>query len=484
MPRSTSFLAAASLALAGCVAGPPPEIATPAPELPEEFIYSPETEEAASMAQLLPAYDPAFAVFAELALQDAPSLAEAVARVDAARANASGAGAARLPSVGASASVTANRTNPAQFGGDLPGGAAFDTERTSYAGNLTASWEIDIFGRLKASERAALARLDAASANSEAVRITLLAEIAGAVIDWRTNDARTRALVQDLYAAERLAELATKREEAGLAPGFDRVRAEAAASQSRSRIAALSGERARILGRLVALTAHSPLTVGSQLLEEPEDDRVSAAPVALPSLLLTHRPDVRVAEAELAAADADLAAAARLRFPRLTLSGALGLLAFDFSKLFDDGSDVYTAAGSLIAPLLDFGRIEAQIDGAAAGKRAAFAAYRGAVFNALGETESAYGAVTGSDAQVDSAARENAELERAFVLAETRYRAGLADFLTVLEARRAADASGERLAIAIGQANRARVQLWLALGGDSHEMTRSTSQYAAVIPIA
>ena len=116
------------------------------------------------------------------------------------------------------------------------------------------------------------------------------------------------------------------------------------------------------------------------------------------------------------------------------------------------------------------------ISGAAAGKRTAFAAYRGAVFNALGETESAYGAVTGSDAQVDSAARENAELERAYVLAETRYRAGLADFLTVLEARRAADASGERLAIAIGQANRARVQLWLALGGDSHEMTRSTSQ--------
>ena len=476
MRRTSPLLAAASLALAGCVAGPPPEIATPVPELPDEFIYSPETDEAASLAQLLPTNDPAFQTFAELALQEAPSLAEAMARVDAARAAANGAGAARLPSVGASTTVTANRTNPAQFGVDLPGGAAFDTERTSYAGNLTASWEIDIFGRLKASERAALARVDAASANSEAVRITLLAEIAGAVIDWRTNDARMQALAQDLAAAERLADLAAKREDAGLAPGFDRVRAEAAASQSRSRIAALSGEKARILGRLVALTAQSPLLIGSRLLQEPEVEAISAAPVALPSLLLTHRPDVRAAAAELAAADADLAAAARLRFPRLTLSGALGLLAFDLSKLFDDGSDVYTAAGSLTAPLLDFGRIEAQIDGAAAGKRAAFAAYRGAVFNALGETEASYGAVAGSDAQVDAASRENTELERAFVLAETRYRAGLADFLTVLEARRAADASGERLAITVGQANRARVQLWLALGGDSHEMTRSTSQ--------
>lgn len=474
--RATLTASVASVVLAGCVAGPPPEIATPTPELPAAFIYSPESDEAANLAQLLPAHDPAFASIADLALQDAPSLAEALARVDATRAGASEAGAARLPSIGANASIEARRSNPAQFGGNVPAAIPFDTDQVGYAANLTASWELDIFGRLKASERAALARLDAASADSEAVRITLLAEIAGAVIDWRTNDARTRALAQDLAAAERLADLAAKREDAGLAPGFDRVRADAAASQSRSRIAALSGERARILGRLVSLTGQEPLLVASQLLEEPEADPISAAPVALPSLLLTHRPDVRAAAAELAAADADLAAAARLRFPRLTLSGALGLLAFDFNKLFDDGSDVYTAAGSLTAPLLDFGRIEAQIDGAAAGKRAAFAAYRGAVFNALGETEAAYGTVGGSDAQVESAARENAELERAFVLAETRYRAGLADFLTVLEARRAADASGERLAIAIGQANRARVQLWLALGGDSHEMARSTSQ--------
>lgn len=201
-----------------------------------------------------------------------------------------------------------------------------------------------------------------------------------------------------------------------------------------------------------------------------------AAPMTLPSTLLTARPDIRAAAAELAAADADLAATSRQRFPRVTLSAALGLLAFDFSELFDDGSEVYSAGGGIAAPLLDFGRIQAQIDGAAAGKKAAFAAYRGAVFNALGEAESAYGLVAAADAQADAAARENAELERAASLAETRYRAGLADFLTVLEARRAADASGERAAAAIGQARRARVILWQALGGDSQAMTRSTSQ--------
>lgn len=473
-PRSLAALAV--LALGACVAGPPPEIATPAPELPAGFLYAPNVDESAALAQLLPSDDPAFAELARRALADSPSLAEALARVDAARAAAKGAGAARLPAIGANASVETRRSNPAQFGGDVSSALPFDTEQTAYAANLTASWEVDLFGRLKASERAALARLDAADASAEAVRIALLAEIAGALIDWRSNAGREAALAQDLEAAGRLANLAGKREEAGLAPGFDRVRAEAAASQSRSRLVALESERAQIIGRLVALTAQDAATLDSLLSADAGAAGLPPAPQALPSLLLTARPDVRAAAAELAASDAELAAAARQRFPRLTLSGTLGLLAFDLGKLFDDQSQIYSASGGILAPLLDFGRIQAQIDGAAAGKRAAFAAYRGAVFQALGEAESAYGVVAGADAQAAAAAQESMALERAAELAEVRFRAGLADFLTVLEARRAADASGERAAAAAGRAKRARVLLWQALGGDAQPTSRSTTQ--------
>src|SRR3546814_19423222 len=82
--------------------------------------------------------------------------------------------------------------------------------------------------------------------------------------------------------------------------------------------------------------------------------------------------------AQLEAADADLAAAARQRFPRLTLSAALGLLSFNLSSLFESNSLVGSLGAGLAAPLIDFGRIEAEIDGAAADKKAAFAAYRGA----------------------------------------------------------------------------------------------------------
>lgn len=120
----------------------------------------------------------------------------------------------------------------------------------------------------------------------------------------------------------------------------------------------------------------------------------------------------------------------------------------------------------ILAPLFDFGRIEAEIDGAAAAKRAAFQAYRGLVYTALGDAEAGYGLVAAADRELAAAQPEAASLQRAARLAETRQRAGLADFLTVLEARRAADASGERAAVALGRARRARVLLWQALGGE------------------
>ena len=243
-----------ALALGACVAGPAPEIATPVPTMPAGFLYSPEAAEEVALAALLPENDPAFVALSEQALSDAPSLAEALARVAAARAGASRAGAERLPNVGADASVEFRRSNPAQFGGNLPAAIPFDTEQVGYATNLTARWDPDLFGVLKANERAALARLDAANASAQAVRIALVAEIAASVIDWRTLGARQKALEEDLSVAERLVELTSERVNAGLMPGFNRVRIEANASQSRTCLAALQSERAQVVGRLVTLT--------------------------------------------------------------------------------------------------------------------------------------------------------------------------------------------------------------------------------------
>lgn len=465
MRRPALAIALLPLALTACVMQPAPEIATPTPELPRTFFFQPEAGTGEALAALMPGNDAAYRTLSEAALAEAPSLAEAAARIEAARAGARRAGAERLPNITADGSIRQNRINPAQFG---PAGeqGLIPSEQTFYGANITASWDPDIFGRLKAQERAALARIDAATAQAQGVRLALLAEIAASVIDWRVLDARAGAIRDDVAAAQSLAGLAKVREDAGIAPGFDRLRAEATASSSQVRLAALESERARLIGRLVTLTGQDAASVRAALAAPASSLALARAPAALPSDLLANRPDVAAAAANLAASDADLAAAARARFPRITLSGVIGLLAFDPEDFFDTDSLVGTLTAAVAGPLLDFGRVGAGIDAAAADKRAAFAAYRGAVFQALGDAEAAYGVVAAADAESRLAVDEHGQLTRAASLAETRYKAGLASFLEVLEARRAADASGERAAAAQGGALRARVVLWQALGGE------------------
>jgi outer membrane protein TolC len=157
--------------------------------------------------------------------------------------------------------------------------------------------------------------------------------------------------------------------------------------------------------------------------------------------LLANRPDIRAASARLAASDRELAATAARRFPRFDLSATIGLLAFGIGGLFDTDSIIGSLGGAIVGPLLDFGRIAAEIRGAEAEKQAAFQRYRGAVYQALGDAESGYALVAAADRETAMAREEAALSLRQARLAETRYRAGLSDFLTVLEARRAADGS-------------------------------------------
>lgn len=465
MMRKAALTALLALGSAGCVAGPPPQIDTPPPVLPASFSYLPDAVEAGSLAALLPHDDAGFVALRDAALTDAPSLGEAAARIERARAAARRARAERAPQLDLSASVETSRTNPGSLGASLPPGITIDPDRTSYGATLGARWEADLFGRLRAEQRAAAARLDAATADADAVRVALIADIASQVVDWRSLEARRTALLRDRDAADRLVRLVDSRAKAGLAPGIDAARADAIAASSRSRLAALDGERANLVGRLVTLTARDAAWIAEQLSAGAGAQPLPAAPATLPSDLLTRRPDVAAAAARLAAADSDLAATAARRFPRLSLSASLGLLAFSPGQLFDDESLIGSLAAAIAAPLLDFGRISAEIDAAAADKKIAFQQYRAAVFDALGDAESGYRLIAASDARVFATADEAARLARVEALTATRVRAGLADLSAELEARRQADGATERAALARGEARRARLLLWLALGG-------------------
>ncbi|WP_287407802.1 efflux transporter outer membrane subunit [Sphingopyxis sp.] len=464
MTRSAPLFFAAAL-LAGCAAGPPPTVETPPPPLPATFSGAPDAARAGSLAALLPSDDPVFLALQAAAIAEAPSLGEAAARIERARAAARRARAERAPQLDASASIETSRSNPGSFGASLPPGISIDPDQTAYGATLSARWDPDIFGRLRSEQRAASLRLDAATADADAVRIALIADIASLVVDWRSLDARAASLQREMTSAERLIALATARSTAGLAPGADRVRAESVASASRSRLAGLDTERGSIIGRLVTLTGRDAAWVEAQLDAPHGEQALPSAPAALPSDLLVRRPDIVAAAARLAAADADLAATAARRFPRLTLSGTLGLLAFSPGQLFDDDSIIGSLAAAIAGPLLDFGRISAEIDGAAADKKLAFQQYRATVFTALGDAESAYRLIAAADARAAAAAQEAALLARSDALTASRFRAGLADLSAVLETRRQADGAAERAAVAVGAARRARLLLWLALGG-------------------
>jgi outer membrane protein TolC len=312
---------------------------------------------------------------------------------------------------------------------------------------------------------AALARIDAAGADAAAIRLALLAEVAASVTDWRTLAAREERLRLDLAAANRLVQLSSARERAGLVPGLDRVQAESVAASSSTRLQALGSERARILGRLVTLTARPAAEVERSLAIPAPAEVLAEPPVALPSLLLTNRPDILAAGARLRAADAEVAAAAAARFPRLTLSSALGLLALSVGGLFDSDAISASAGGELAGPLLDFGRVAADIDRAEATTYEAFANYRDAVFTALGDAEASYALVVAADRELAAATDEASAADRAARLSEARFRAGLSNFLLVLDARRLSLAAGERVAASRGRAHRARISLWQALGG-------------------
>ncbi len=465
------LLIALPLLLAGCASMQMPD-ADPALDpvsvaLPTTFTLAPDVAQAdrSDLENLLPVNDPAFQELRALALANGPTLAAAQARIDSARARAAGAGANRKPNIGADAGVTGSRTNPDSFGTDLPAGISIDRYRTSFGANITANWDLDVFGGLRAAERAARIRIDAATADAAGIRLELISAIAANVTDWRTLDARETVLRSDLGEARDLVALAQQRVRAGLAPGFDTVQAESLAAEAQGRMDALSAERARITGALVSLTASDAATVMASLARESDGDFDTALPANAPADMLRARPDVAAAEARLAAADADIAEAARKRFPKLTLSGALGLLTFALGDIFSADSIVGNLGAAVAGPLLDFGRIDAEIDERQAVVRQAFADYRGTVFGALGDAEAAYGQVRGVRDELLAFDRQIALEKDAEYLASIRYRNGLADFSTVLNARRRLNAVRAGRALAAGRYERAQIALWLALGG-------------------
>lgn len=456
-----------ALLLGGCAAvdrAPPPTLADAA--LPSAFaLLDRERVEIGAIADLLPRGDAAFVEFEKRALVSAPTLEAAIARIDAARAGVRAARAEQRPNITASGNVTRERINQQQFGGALPPGVTIDPDRTTFDFGLNGSWDADLFGRLRASRRAATARLDAASADAAGVRLSLQADIARAVIDARALDAREVVARRDIASAEDLVAVTRARVKAGIAPGVDLIRAQSLEADAATRLEPLLVQRAAVIGQLVTLTAIPAQDVVTTL-RLPTGPPLAATPiVAVPSVLLRARPDVAAAERRLVAADQEIAAAAAERYPRLSISAALGVFTLGLSNLFDDRSLTGSLGAGLAGPLLDFGRIAARIDQRQADARLAFAEYRRVLFTALGDTEAALGVISAIDRRAKALERQAAADADAAMLARERNRRGLESWLIVIDAERTSLVTQANAIESRADSARARVALYASVGG-------------------
>ena len=355
----------------------------------------------------------------------------AAEKVREARAAAREAGANLGPTVTGSASGTRSRsgTGEAQSTGSRDGNV--------YATGLDMAWEIDLFGRLRATREARVADAQAAEEDRRDTLVTLLAEVATQYVTLRQAQ-NELDLTRDIAAsrAETLA-LVTARRDAGLAGDIDVAQAAALWHSSLADAADYENNAWAALARLERLTGAAPGEL-RPVLERTASIPAPAreVPVGLPADLLLRRPDIRAAERTLASAAADLAATTAERWPTLSLSASLGSQASTMNRLLSSGSGVWSVAPALGLTLFDSGATTARIEQADARREQAALTYLSTARTAVEEAEAALYAVDRQQRRLPDLAAVLEADRTALVLAWDRYRAGLTDFLDVADAER------------------------------------------------
>lgn len=462
---------AAALLLAGCATPQPrSELAQP---LPPAFHSAPAAGLAPADWWARRLEDPALARLVAAALANHPDLAAALARIEQARAGLRASEAERLPLLSGSASVAYVRSSANELGFEAApgapagGGPQIDRERLLYRAGVEGSWDADLFGRLRADRRAAAARLDAAGFDADAVRLALVTDVARTFVAARAAAAREAIAREGVARARDVADVTAAKVRAGLVPGIDRVRAESLLAESAAAVPLLQAEQGARIAALATLTGLSPAEIAPLIAAADGVPRIETPGTGLPSDLLLRRPDIAAALARVAAADADLASAIAARYPRLSITATIGLVAAALGDLFALDALTASAGPGVAGPILDFGRNRARRDEARARAAEAVASWRGAVLRAFGEAEAALAAVEARDRQRVALDRQLAAQRETAAIARVQYRSGLADFLGVLDAERALVRTRDQLAAAEAEAADARIALFRAIGGDA-----------------
>jgi multidrug efflux system outer membrane protein len=388
------------------------------------------------------------------------TLRGAAARVAQARAAAGFARGSYWPQLAVNGSVTREQTSET-VANPLPNPLS-----TTYRLPLEASWEIDLFGRVRKAVASARAEAEASGATFESVRLALTAEVAATYFSLDATD-RELALLNDTVALRRRAlDLVTARVKSGTAADLDAARAETELGTSEAEQAALSNQRAALQNSLAVLVGSSPIDFA--LATKLHDAMAPEIPVGLPSDLLERRPDIAAAERSLAAANARIGVAKAAFFPAISLTGGAGYASGDVDRLFNTDSRIWSIGPRLYLPIFQGGRNRANLDRSRAAYDEAVASFRQQVLVAFREVQDALSAARWIAQESEAQSRALAAARRAAARAHTRYDAGYVSYLEIIDAERTVLLLERATAQLSARQLNARVALIKALGGGWH----------------
>lgn len=379
-------------------------------------------------------------------------LAAALSRVRQAEALARIAGVELLPSVELSAGASR----------DLP--LAGNRGRLAAGGQLQVGYELDFWGKNKAGAANAEATLRANLYDRQTIALTVTSGIVSTYLQVLSLHDRLEVARENVGNAERVLVLVEAQRGAGEASPLDLARQRSAVAGRKAVLPDLMQQEREARSALAILLGRAPQTfeigdVGLDTIDLPD-----VAP-GLPSELLSRRPDIRRAEAQLAAANANLAVARAALFPSIRLTGSMGTQSGALLALFNTQNLIANVGASLVAPIFDGGRLKSERDLASAQKQELVQSYRSAVIVALSEVDTVLGQIRSLDEQRQLKTNEMEQMRLAYNLSEIRYRVGAEDLMTVLDTQRALSDVQNELGVLKLKRLQATVSLYKALGG-------------------
>jgi NodT family efflux transporter outer membrane factor (OMF) lipoprotein len=335
-----------------------------------------------------------------------------------------------------------------------------------WQGGFDASWEVDLWGGVRRSVESATASSEAASEAKRSALLSSLAEVARDYIQLRGVQTQLQIARDNVRTARQSLNLTQQRAAGGVTTDLDVANASAQLRTTLAQIPALEQQEAQFVNALSLLLGQPPNTLRDDLTAaKPVPPVPPRVPIGLPSELARRRPDIRLAEAQLHAATADIGVAQANFYPSLNLAGSFGLQSLQLHNLFDIHSKQYSVGPGLTIPIFEGGQLRSTLELREAQQQEAAINFQKTVLQAWHDVDNALTAYKAEQARRDELIQAVSDNQHALTLAQSRYQQGVADFLTVLVAESSLLAAQLQLADSTTTVSSNLVALYKALGG-------------------